>query len=63
LDVHEPPSVIEGDETELVPGSVITIEPGVYIPGRFGIRIEDTVMVTNGEAQRVTRGARALFSK
>lgn len=63
LDMHEPPSVIAGDETELVPGAVITIEPGIYMPGRFGIRIEDTVVVTNGDAERVTRGARSLFSK
>ena len=63
LDVHEPPSVIGGDETELVPGAVITIEPGVYMPGKFGIRIEDTVIVTDGGPQRVTRGARPLFSK
>jgi Xaa-Pro aminopeptidase len=63
LDVHEPPSVVEGDETELVPGTVITVEPGVYLPGRFGIRIEDTVIVTEGDAQRVTRGARPLFAK
>jgi Xaa-Pro aminopeptidase len=63
LDVHEPPSVIEGDETELVAGTVITVEPGVYMPGKFGIRIEDTVVVTDGEPERVTRGARSLFSK
>ena len=35
LDVHEPPSVIDGDETELVRGAVITVEPGVYMPGKF----------------------------
>jgi Xaa-Pro aminopeptidase len=63
LDIHEPPSVIDSDETELVPGAVITVEPGVYMPGKFGIRIEDTVIVTNGGPQRVTRGARTLFSK
>lgn len=63
LDVHEPPWVMDGDETELVPGSVITIEPGVYIPGKFGIRIEDTIVVTDSGSQRMTRGARALFTK
>ncbi len=63
LDVHEPPSVIDGDETELVPGAVITVEPGVYMPEKFGIRIEDTVIVTSGGPQRATRGARPLFSK
>jgi Xaa-Pro aminopeptidase len=63
LDIHEPPSVVDGDGTELVPGTVITVEPGVYLPGRFGIRIEDTVIVTEADAQRVTRGARPLFAK
>jgi Xaa-Pro aminopeptidase len=63
LDVHEPPSVIAGDETELVSGAVITVEPGVYMPGKFGIRVEDTVIVTDDEPERVTRGARSLFSK
>jgi Xaa-Pro dipeptidase len=63
LDVHEPPSVIEGDETQLVPGAVITVEPSIKLVGKFGIRIEDTVIVTDGDPQRVTRGARQLFSK
>jgi Xaa-Pro dipeptidase len=63
LDVHEPPSVIDGDETELVPGAVITVEPSVNMAGKFGIRIEDTVIVTDGDPQRVTRGARQQFSK
>jgi Xaa-Pro dipeptidase len=63
LDVHEPPSVIEGDETQLVPGAVITVEPTINMAGKFGIRIEDTVIVTDGEPHRVTRGARQLFSK
>jgi Xaa-Pro aminopeptidase len=63
LDVHESPSVIDGDETKLVPGTVITVEPGVYFPGKFGIRIEDTIVVTEGDPRRVTRGARPLFSK
>ena len=63
LDVHEPPSVIDGDETELVSGAVITVEPTINLAGRFGIRIEDTVIVTEGGPQRVTRGARQLHSK
>ena len=63
LDVHEPPSVIDGDETELVAGAAITVEPTINIAGKFGIRIEDTVIVTEEGPQRVTRGARQLFSK
>lgn len=62
-DVHEAPSVVEGNEAELLPGYVITVEPGVYIPGRWGIRIEDTVIVRDEGPRSVTRGARPLFAK
>lgn len=62
-DVHEAPSVVEGNDAELRPGFVITVEPGVYIPGRFGIRIEDTVIVTEEGPRPVTRGARPLHAK
>jgi Xaa-Pro aminopeptidase len=60
IGVHEAPSVIEGDRTELVEGMVITVEPGVYFPGRYGIRIEDTVAITSEGPRRLTRGAREL---
>ena len=61
--VHEAPSVIEGNHTELVAGMVITVEPGVYFPGRYGIRIEDTVAITAVGPRRLTRGARELLAK
>jgi Xaa-Pro aminopeptidase len=61
--VHEAPSVIEGNDTELAAGTVITVEPGVYFPGRYGIRIEDTVAITPDGPQRLTRGARELAVK
>jgi Xaa-Pro aminopeptidase len=61
--IHEAPSVIEGDRTELVAGMVITVEPGVYFPGRYGIRIEDTVAITADGPQRLTRGARDLVAR
>jgi Xaa-Pro aminopeptidase len=60
VEVHEPPSVLEGNGTEIQTGFVFTVEPGVYFPGRFGIRIEDTVVVTEAGPTRVTRGARPL---
>jgi Xaa-Pro aminopeptidase len=41
---------------------VITVEPGVYFPGRYGIRIEDTVAITENGPQRLTRGARDLVA-
>ena len=46
LEIHEPPRLGRKDETILVPGMAITIEPGAYVEGQGGIRIEDTVLVT-----------------
>ena len=46
LEIHEAPRVAAGQEDQLKPGMVITIEPGVYLPGKFGIRIEDMAVVT-----------------
>jgi Xaa-Pro aminopeptidase len=46
LEVHEAPSVSSKVEQVLRPGMVFTVEPGIYLPGRFGIRIEDMVLVT-----------------
>jgi Xaa-Pro dipeptidase len=46
LEIHEPPYLVEGNETRLRAGMVMTIEPGIYLPGRFGVRIEDDVVVT-----------------
>jgi Xaa-Pro aminopeptidase len=46
LDVHEDPRLSKRSEAELEPGNVVTVEPGVYIPGRLGVRIEDLVAVT-----------------
>ena len=47
LEIHEPPRVAAGQEEVLQPGMVITIEPGVYLPGKWGLRIEDMVVVTD----------------
>ncbi|WP_407703701.1 aminopeptidase P family protein [Streptomyces triticagri] len=50
---HEPPYMIEGEQQELVPGMCFSIEPGVYLPGRFGVRIEDIVTVTQNGGVRL----------
>ncbi len=57
---HEPPYLVEGEARPLVPGMCFSIEPGVYLPGRFGIRIEDIVTVTEDGARRFNNTTREL---
>ena len=47
LEVHEDPRISGNEASALKPGMVFTIEPGIYLPGKFGIRIEDMILVTN----------------
>jgi Xaa-Pro aminopeptidase len=54
LEIHEAPRVAADQKEVLQPGMVITIEPGVYLPGKWGVRIEDTVVVTETGCEILT---------
>jgi D-alanyl-D-alanine dipeptidase len=58
LEEHEPPYIVEGDQTPLEPGMTFSDEPGIYLPGRFGVRIEDQLVVTRDGAERLNEASR-----
>jgi Xaa-Pro aminopeptidase len=61
LEIHEPPFLRHNTDTILEPGMIVTIEPGTYIPGWGGIRIEDTVLVTDDGRKVLTRFTKDLI--
>jgi Xaa-Pro aminopeptidase len=62
LEIHEAPRVAAAQNELLRPGMVITIEPGVYVPGKWGVRIEDTVVVTEKGCEILTSCSKDLIS-
>jgi Xaa-Pro aminopeptidase len=62
IDMHEEPRFRSGFGGTLEPGNVVTVEPGVYLPGRFGVRIEDLVLVTDDGHDVLTRFPKSLLS-
>jgi Xaa-Pro aminopeptidase len=62
LEVHEGPTLAKRSEADLRAGNVVTIEPGVYVPGGFGVRIEDLVAVTDNGAETFSSFPKTLVT-
>ncbi|HRK43281.1 MAG TPA: M24 family metallopeptidase [Gemmobacter sp.] len=60
-EIHEPPYITGVSDVELAPGMVFTIEPGIYLPGRFGIRLEEVAVVTETGCEILSALPRAAF--
>ena len=60
LTTHEPPYMIEGEKQLMEPGMCFSIEPGIYLPDRFGVRIEDIVTVTEDGGRRLNNTSREM---
>jgi Xaa-Pro dipeptidase len=60
LEVHEPPTLSPNSKEVLAAGNVVTVEPGIYLIGYGGVRIEDTVLVQKNGAEKLTNGPYAL---
>jgi Xaa-Pro aminopeptidase len=60
MDGHESPYLVRGNKTALVAGNVVTVEPGIYMPGKFGVRIEDDYAVRDGEPEGLSSRALEL---
>ena len=61
--IHEEPYIIEGNDAPLEPGNVFSVEPGIYIPGKFGVRIENLVAVrADGSAEALNKFTRELIT-
>ena len=62
LNIHEAPALSPSDKTTLRPGFLVTVEPGVYLPGRFGLRIEDSCIVTAYGLEPLTHFPKELIT-
>lgn len=62
IEVHEAPRLAKGQTQKLAPGMIVTIEPGIYLPGDGGVRIEDMVLVTDSGCEILTPTPKDLIT-
>jgi Xaa-Pro aminopeptidase len=60
MEAHEDPYMVAGNDAELAPGYAFSVEPGIYVAGRFGLRLEDIVVATAGGPRRLNEAARDI---
>lgn len=61
VEIHEKPNVSTRAKTKLKAGNIVTVEPGIYIPGKFGVRIEDMALITKGGCKNLTKAPKELI--
>ena len=61
LEIHENPALNTRDETPLKAGIIMTVEPGIYLPDKFGVRIEDMVLITDTSYENLTKSPKELI--
>ncbi len=62
VEEHEDPYIVDGNDVPLAAGNAYSVEPGIYMPGSFGFRLEDIVVVTDAGAESITTADRSLVS-
>ena len=61
IEIHELPNVSPASNAVLTSGNIVTVEPGIYIPGKFGVRIEDMALITDEGFENLTRAPKELI--
>ena len=61
LDIHEAPYAMPRSQTIMPEGAVVSAEPGIYLPGRFGVRIEDVMILRKDHADVITEAPKQLI--